>query len=106
MFQNQFLSIVMFGMKGFYILANGAIHGHHGLLVSFYHNGFKGFFLRMVKKWDCVSTHLTTNFRLFLTKKADDNFKFDENGRKLSKGVEMFGMKGFYISANGTVHGW
>ena len=31
----------------------------------------------------------TTNFRLFQTKEfADDNFKFDENGRKLSKGVE------------------
>ena len=31
----------------------------------------------------------TTNFRLFQTKKfSDDNFKFDENGRKLSKWVE------------------
>ena len=31
----------------------------------------------------------TTNFRLFQTKKiADENFKFDENGRKLSKQVE------------------
>ena len=30
-----------------------------------------------------------TNFRLFQLKKfADDNFKFDENGRKLSKWVE------------------
>ena len=30
-----------------------------------------------------------TNFRLFQTeRKADDNFKFDENGRKLSKRVE------------------
>ena len=24
----------------------------------------------------------TTNFRLFQTEKADDNFKYDENGRK------------------------
>ena len=31
----------------------------------------------------------TTNFRLFKLKDfADDNFKFDENGRKLSKWVE------------------
>ena len=30
-----------------------------------------------------------TNFRLFQTKKfADDNFRFDENGRKLSNRVE------------------
>ena len=30
-----------------------------------------------------------TNFRLFQLKEfADDNFKFDENGRKLSKRVE------------------
>ena len=30
-----------------------------------------------------------TNFRLFRNKEfADDNFKFDENGRKLSKQVE------------------
>ena len=31
----------------------------------------------------------TTNFRLFETEKfADDNFKFDENGRRFSKWVE------------------
>ena len=37
-----------------------------------------------------VLTHYqTTNFRVFQTKEfADDNFKFDENGRKLSKWVE------------------
>ena len=29
-----------------------------------------------------------TNFRLFQTEFADDNFEFDENGRKLSKRVE------------------
>ena len=35
-------------------------------------------------------THFqTTNYRLFQTKEfADDNFKFDENGRKLSKWIE------------------
>ena len=30
---NQFPSNVMFGMKGFHILASGAIQGHHGPLV-------------------------------------------------------------------------
>ena len=28
------------------------------------------------------------NFRLFQTEFTDDNFKFDENGRKFSKRVE------------------
>ena len=45
----------------------------------------------------CILTHYqTTNFRLFQTKKkfADDNFKFDENGRKLSKQVEITVGKG------------
>ena len=35
-----------------------------------------------------------TNFRLFQTKSADDNFKFDENGRKLSKWIEKTVGKG------------
>ena len=36
-----------------------------------------------------LSLSQTTNFRLFETKDfADDNFKFDENGGKLSKQVE------------------
>ena len=36
-----------------------------------------------------------TNFRLFQTEKvAEDNFKFDENGRKLSKQVENTEGKG------------
>ena len=36
-----------------------------------------------------------TNFRLFQTKKdADDNFRFDENGRKFSKRVENTEGKG------------
>ena len=30
---NQFPSIVMFGMKGFYVSASGAIQGHHCPLV-------------------------------------------------------------------------
>ena len=39
---------------------------------------------------DIYLTHYQmTNFRLFQTKKfADDSFKFDKNGRKLSKWVE------------------
>ena len=37
-----------------------------------------------------LSLSKTTNFRLF----ADDNFKFDENGRKLSKRVENTMEKG------------
>ena len=43
-----------------------------------------------------VLTHYqTTNFRLFQTERfADDNFKFDDNGRKLSKLVENTGGKG------------
>ena len=38
----------------------------------------------------CWLTHYQmTNFRLFQTKRVtDDNFKFDENGRKLFKRVE------------------
>ena len=37
----------------------------------------------------------TTNFRLFQTKEvADDNFKFDINGRKFSKWVENTARKG------------
>ena len=38
----------------------------------------------------CGITHYqTTNFRLLQLKEfADDNFKFDKNGRKLSKRVE------------------
>ena len=32
-----------------------------------------------------LTNYQTTNFRLKLKKFADDNFKFDENSRKLSK---------------------
>ena len=36
-----------------------------------------------------LTHYQTTNFRLFQTEVfADDNFRFDENGRKLSKRVE------------------
>ena len=35
-----------------------------------------------------LTHYQTTNFRLFQTEFPDDNFKFDENGRKLSKRVE------------------
>ena len=36
-----------------------------------------------------LTHYQTTNFRLFQTERvADDNFSFDENGRKLSKRVE------------------
>ena len=36
-----------------------------------------------------LTHYQTTNFRLFQLKDfAEDNFKFDENGRKLSKWVE------------------
>ena len=39
---NQFPSIVMFGMKGFYVSASGAIQGHHGPPVK-ESNSFKKF---------------------------------------------------------------
>ena len=32
---NQFPSIVMFGMKGFYISAGEVMQGHHGPLVNY-----------------------------------------------------------------------
>ena len=36
-----------------------------------------------------LTHYQTTNFRLYILKEfADDNFKFDENGRKLSKRLE------------------
>ena len=37
---------------------------------------------------DALTHDQTTYFRLFRTEFADDNFKFDENGRKLSKRAE------------------
>ena len=40
-------------------------------------------------KWSYLSLYQTTNFRLFQNEEfADNNFKFDKNGRKLSKQVE------------------
>ena len=43
-----------------------------------------------------LTHYQTTNFRIFQTKKtfADDNFRYDENGRKLSKRVENIMGKG------------
>ena len=42
-----------------------------------------------VKREKKAITHYqTTNFRLFQAERADDHFKIDENGRKLSKRVE------------------
>ena len=37
---------------------------------------------------DPLSLSQTTNFRHFQTEFADNNFKFDENGRQFSEGVE------------------
>ena len=52
----------------------------------------KGFFLRIVKSRDCVveltlsqtANSDSSEMKVF----ADDNFKFDENGRRFSKQVE------------------
>ena len=41
-----------------------------------------------------LTHYQTTNFRLFKTEFADDNFKFDEYGRKVSKWVDNTGGKG------------
>ena len=54
------------------------------LLFSYFLNVFK----RLLPH-SCLTHYKTTNFRLFrIERLADDNFKFDENGRKLSKPVE------------------
>ena len=37
---NQYPSIVMFGMRGFYVSASGAIQGHHGPLVQYFCENF------------------------------------------------------------------
>ena len=40
-------------------------------------------------KSDCIAQSQTTNFRLFQTEKlADDNLKFDKNGRKFFNRIE------------------
>ena len=47
------------------------------------------------KKLFYLTHYQTTNFRLFqLKESADDNFKFDENGGKLSEWVENTVAKG------------
>ena len=44
---------------------------------------------RWLNTVSCLTHYQTTNFRVFQTERfADGNFKFDENGRKLSKHVE------------------
>ena len=44
---------------------------------------------KALKAFALLTHYQTTNFRLFKLKEfADDNFKFDKNGRKLSKRVE------------------
>ena len=49
----------------------------------------QGLYVDLNLSINSLTHYLTTNFRLFQTEKfADDNFKFDENGRKLSKQVE------------------
>ena len=70
---NQFPSNVMFGMNGFHVSASGAIQGHHGPLVLV-----------------AMATRVMTGIQSLeqLKEFADDNFKFDENERKLSKLVE------------------
>ena len=59
----------------------------------FFQNVFKRLLSRGLFKFGLCGKELThyqtTNFRLFkLKESADDNFKFDENGRKFSKRVE------------------
>ena len=55
-------------MNGFHISASGAIQGHHGPLVNLFQ---------------------TRNFGFFKSEGfADDNFRFDGNGSKISKLVE------------------
>ena len=53
----------------------------------------KGFFLEVVRCGKGLTHYQMTNFRQILDPSelkdfADDNFKFDKNGRKLSKPVE------------------
>ena len=68
----------------------------------------KGYLLRVDKSWDCV-TELTITRRQILDSSklkefADDNFKFDENGSKLSKRVEnVVGKEEIAISPFPTV---
>ena len=50
----------------------------------------KGFLFRVVKSGDCMLTLSRTKISVSSTSKesADNSFKFDENGRRLSKTVE------------------
>ena len=47
-----------------------------------------GQFLTSSSKWKLLTHNQTTKFRLFQNDFTDDNFIFDENGRKLSRQVE------------------
>ena len=51
---------------------------------------------QVIPRINFVSTlSQTTNFRFFQTQRiADDDFKFDENGRKIFKRVENTAVKG------------
>ena len=46
---NTFPSIVMFGMKGFYISASGAIQGHYGPLVLYLYRTLMPYVLKKSK---------------------------------------------------------
>ena len=50
--------------------------------------------VKLTSTLDCLTLSQMTNFRLFQVESlADDNFKFDENGRQLSKWVENTGKR-------------
>ena len=50
----------------------------------------------------CLTHYQTTNFRLFQTEDfADDNFKFDENGRKVFKRLVSQGRQKVSLCGNG-----
>ena len=62
-------------------------------ITSFSYSVFKRILLQTLKNMSWfvkgLTHYQTTNFRLFQTEEfADNNFKFDKNGRKLSKRVE------------------
>ena len=55
----------------------------------------KDFRMSSQKHYGYLTRYQTTNFRLFQTERVcEENFKFDENGRQLSKQIENTGGKG------------
>ena len=76
---NQFPSNVMFGMNGFHVSASGAIQGHHGPLVIL------SSCLQLVLFFLCKPITRQRILNSSKLKEFADSFKFDENGRKLSK---------------------